>query len=114
MRRCARRRVLTIGARVGSIVVLAGYWLESPQGRRDRDRFLSGTTFPGPCASHDSAPGALGDQEDPQGRLLPRWALPDAAGRRESLQSGYEPRADGGRIPGPSRVPQVALESPTG
>ena len=69
--------------------------------------------FSGPCVSHDSAPGALGDQKDPQGRLLPRWALPDAAGRREPLQSGYEPRADGGRIPGPSRVPQVALESPT-
>ena len=92
---------------------LHGAGLESPQGRRDRDRFLPGRPFSGSRVSHDSAPGTLGGPEDPQGRFLPRWALPDAAGRREPLQSGHEPRADGGRIPGPSRVPQVALECPT-
>ena len=30
---------------------------------------------PDRAISHDSAAGALGDHEDPQGRLLPRWAL---------------------------------------
>src|SRR5687768_8431724 len=83
-----------------------GAWMEHAHARGNRNRRISGEPIAG-CPIPDVSPEGAVDASDR--RLLPRWTVRDASGRREPLQhllrawivSDAEERS--------RRVPQVTL-----
>jgi hypothetical protein len=83
--------------------------LQPAHRRRDRHRRLPGAPLARRSLPHRAAARAMGHEEAPQGRLLPRRALRHARRRGEPLRPALPQPALGTGESRPDRVPQVDL-----